>query len=108
MAVIDDLILRRARAALSVIARRARVRAAFLFGSHVEGQADEFSDIDIAAFVEGAEQWDLTKRVRACVEAQREVGDDIELHFFAAELLENAHKASFAAYVQSHGVPIDI
>ena len=45
---------------------------------------------------------------RACVEAQKEVGDDIELHFFAAELLEDPPKASFAAYVQTHGVPIDI
>ena len=108
MAVIDDLIFRRARAALEVIARKARVRAAFLFGSHVEGKADEFSDIDIAAFVEGAGRWDLTGRVRAGVEAQREIGDDIELHFFAAELLHDAPKASFAAYVQSHGVQIDI
>jgi len=108
MAVIDDLIFRRARAALSVIARQARVRAAFLFGSHVEGKADEFSDIDIAAFVEGAERWDLTRRVRAGVEAQREIGDDIEMHFFAADLLHDPPKASFAAYVQSHGVPIDI
>ncbi|RLC46068.1 MAG: hypothetical protein DRH70_06275 [Candidatus Coatesbacteria bacterium] len=108
MAVIDDVILRRARAALSVIARQARVRAAFLFGSHVEGRADEFSDIDIAAFVEGAEQWNLTRRVRAAIEAQREIGDDIELHFFAAELLDNAPRASFAAYVQSHGVRIEI
>ncbi len=108
MAVIDDLILRRARAALEVIARQARVRAAFLFGSHVEGRADEFSDIDIAAFVEGAEQWDLTRHVEAAVEARKQVGYDIELHFFAAELLDEAPKASFAAYVQSHGVPIEI
>lgn len=107
MAVIDDLILRRARAALAVIARQACVRAAFLFGSYVEGKPDEFSDIDIAAFVEGAGQWDLERHVCAGVEARREAGYDIELHFFAAELLDNAPKASFAAYVQSHGVPIE-
>jgi len=108
MAVIDDLILHRARAALSVIARRARIRAAFLFGSHVEGKADEFGDIDIAAFVEGAGRWDLERRVRAGIDAQRAIGDDIELHFFGAELLENPPKASFAAYVQSNGVPIEM
>jgi len=108
MAVIDDVILRRAQAAVEVISRQARVRAAFLFGSHVEGRADQFSDIDIAAFIDGAEQWDLQRRVRAAVEAQSQIGDDIELHFFAAELLDNPPKASFAAYVQSHGVPIDI
>jgi len=108
MAVVDDLILSRARAALEVVARRARVRAAFLFGSHVEGRADEFSDIDIAAFVEGAERWDLERRVRAAIEAQREIGYDIELHVFAADLLEDPPKASFAAYVQSHGILIEI
>lgn len=108
MAVIDDLILSRARAALSVIARQARVRAGFLFGSHVEGRADEFSDIDIAAFVDGAREWGLERRVEAAIEAQREVGYDIELHFFAAELLDDPPKASFAAYVQTHGVPIEL
>lgn len=106
MAVIDDLIQRRARAAVKVIAGLGRVRAAFLFGSHVEGESDRFSDIDVAAFIEGAGQWDIRRRVRAAAHAQEQVGDDIELHFFPAELLENPPAASFAAYVQNHGVRI--
>src|SRR5687767_6864945 len=104
MVVIHDVIQRRAQAAVKVIARRARVRAAYLFGSQVAGTADRFSDIDIAAFVEGAEQWDLRQRVSASIEAQKEVGDDIEIHFLAAESLENAPRASFATYVLSHGI----
>ena len=108
MAVIDDMIQQRARRAVEVVAQQARVRAAYLFGSQVEGTADEFSDIDIAAFVEEAEQWDLPQRVRIGIEAQRQVGDDIELHLFPAKLIENPPAASFAAYVQSHGTPIEI
>ena len=65
MAIVNDLIQQRARRAVQVIAQQAPVRAAYLFGSQVEGTADEFSDIDIAAFVDGAGQWDLRRRVRA-------------------------------------------
>ncbi|MBN1594274.1 MAG: nucleotidyltransferase domain-containing protein [Candidatus Coatesbacteria bacterium] len=108
MIIVDDRIIDRARAALTVIAREARIRAAFLFGSYVEGEADEFSDIDIAAFIDGLENWDLNRRMREAIEPQREVGDDIELHFFPAELLVNPPKASFAAYIQNHGVKIDL
>jgi predicted nucleotidyltransferase len=106
MAVIHDVTQRKAQAAIEVIARRARVRAVYLFGSQVEGTADRFSDIDIAAFVEGAAKWDLQQRVHVSVEAREKVGDDIELHFLPAESLENAPRASFAAYVLRHGVRI--
>lgn len=106
MAVVDDVILRRAQAAVSVLAQHAPVRAAYLFGSHAEGTADRFSDIDVAAFIEGAGQWDLRRRVHAGTEAQKQVGDDIEIHILAAELLDDPPTASFAAYVRSHGVPV--
>ncbi len=108
MAVINDMIQRRARMAVKIIAQQARVRAAYLFGSQVEGTAGRFSDIDIAAFVEGAEHWDLQRRVHVGVEVQRQVGDDIEVHILPAKSLDNPPAASFAAYVQSHGVPIDM
>ena len=107
MAVINDLIQKRAREAVKVVARQAHVRAAYLFSSHVEGTAGRFSDIDIAAFVDGAEQWDIRRRARVAVEAQIKVGSDIELHLFPAQLLENPPAASFAAYIKTHGVPIE-
>ena len=108
MAIINDLIQQRVRQAVAVVAQEAPVRAAYLFGSQVEGTADEFSDIDIAAFVEGAEQWDMPQRVRIGVDTQRQVGDDIEMHFFSAELLKNPPAASFAAYIQRHGAIIEM
>lgn len=108
MAVVNDLIQQRARRAVEVVAQQASVRAAYIFGSLAEGTADEFSDIDIAAFVEGAGQWDIQRRTRAAIEAQKQVGDDIEMHFFPASSYENPPRASFAQYILSHGVPLDI
>ncbi len=107
MAVVNDLIRQRACDAVEALSRMARVRAAYLFGSHVAGTADEYSDIDIAAFIEDIEEWDIRRRTRAMVATQKEVGDDVELHFFSADLLDNAPKASFAAYTKSHGVLIE-
>ena len=108
MVVVHAVIEQKARAALRVLARRAHVRAAYLFGSQVAGTADEWSDIDLAAFIEEGAQWDLQQRVDVCVEARREVGDDIELHLFPADSLENPPKASFAEYVLRHGARLDI
>lgn len=108
MAFVDAVSEEKARAALRVLARRAHVRAAYLFGSQVEGTADRWSDIDIAAFIDEADRWDFEQRVAACVEAQREVGDDVELHLFSTESLENPPRASFAQYILGHGARLDI
>ena len=104
MVVLNDLITDRARAVIAVVARKARVRAGYVFGSQAEGTANELSDIDIAAFIEGAHELGLQGRVRLGVEAREKVGDDIEIHFFPAESLNNPPLASFAAYVLRHGV----
>lgn len=108
MAVIDVAVERKARAAVSILARRAHVRAAYLFGSRVEGKADPWSDIDIAAFIDEADTWDLDQRVAACVEPQHAVGNEIELHLFSTRWLRDPPRASFAQYVLRHGVPLDI
>ncbi len=107
--VVDHAVIEeKVRASLRVLARRARVRAAYLFGSHVTGTADEWSDIDIAAFIDEAEQWNLQQRVDVCVEVRQEVGDDIELHLFPSDSLDNPPRASFAQYILSHGAVLDI
>jgi len=107
MVVIEALTERRARDVLRVLARRARVRAGYLFGSQVEGTADRWSDIDVAAFIDEADQWDFEQRVAACVEAREEVGDDVELHLFPSASLTNPPRASFAEYVLKHGLALD-
>ena len=108
MAVVDAVIADRAAKAVRVIGRWGRVRAAYLFGSQVQGMADQWSDIDIAVFVEGAEEWDFERLSRACGAAQRRAGFDIEMHIFPSSSYENPPRASFAQYILSHGVALDI
>lgn len=48
-------------AAARTLTRLGVVRAAYVFGSHVGGTADAWSDIDVAAFIEGLEHWDIRK-----------------------------------------------
>jgi predicted nucleotidyltransferase len=108
MAVVNAVITNRASDAVRVIAKRERVRAAFLFGSQVEGTADQWSDVDIAVFVEGAEDWNLDRLCSACRQVQRQVGVDIEMHVFPASWYQNPPRASFAQYIIKHGLPLDV
>ncbi len=104
MAQLDIAVEQRARAAVAYLSRFTTVTAAYLFGSQVEGRADQWSDIDLGVFVEGLRAWDLHDRARIAAQVQKEAGDDIELHFFPAESLHRHHSASFAAWVLDHGV----
>ena len=108
MAVVYAVIADKAAQAVRVIGRWGRVRAAYLFGSQVEGTADQWSDIDIAVFVDGAEEWDFERFSRACGAAQRRAGLDIEMHIFPASWYENPPRASFAQYILRHGARLDI
>lgn len=106
MAEIDATLTARCRKALRAVSRQARVVAAYLFGSYAEGRADRWSDIDLAVFVEGAENWDIVRRAKSSAMVQREAGDDVELHFLPASSLHDPAPASFAAFVLKHGIPV--
>jgi len=108
VAVVDAVIADRALAAMRVVAQWGRVRAAYLFGSQVQGTADQWSDIDIAVFVEGAEEWDFDRLSRVCGVVQRQVGLDIEMHVFPASSYEHPVQASFAQYIVDHGAPLNV
>lgn len=56
MAVEQAVVEHRAYLAIQALSRRVEVAGAYLFGSHVDGRADEYSDIDVGAFVEGLEK----------------------------------------------------
>lgn len=99
---------KKALKALEVIRRQTFVAAAFIFGSHAEGRANEDSDIDMAVFIRGAEHWDLRRRAQIASLVQRESGDQIELHIFSEAAFNNPGPASFAEYIQEHGVKLDI
>ena len=106
MIVLDEKVGQRGRQVVSFVSKQAVVRAAFIFGSQAAGTADEDSDIDIALFIEGVEDWDIARRIRLIVDTQRELGDDLELHLFPANSFESPERASFAAYVKTRGISL--
>ncbi len=108
MALLDAEVRQRALDAVLILKRMAAVRAAYVFGSRVEGRAHRFSDIDVALFVEGVETWDIRRRARAMAQVQKEAGLDVEAHLFPASVLEHREPGSFADWVLTHGVEVQI
>jgi predicted nucleotidyltransferase len=108
MASLDQMTENRLLRALQALSRRARPVAAYLFGSRAEGRADQWSDYDLAVFVEGAEDWDMPSVARLCAAVQKEAGDDIELHVFPSGAFRSPDPASFAAYIMSHGIRLPL
>ena len=106
MGTLDAEIGRRALAATEILARLGVVRAAYVFGSHVEGRADAWSDIDVAAFMEGVETWDVQKRAQTMALVMEEAGSDVEAHLFPASALDDPPCGGFAEYILRHGVAI--
>jgi len=106
MGTLDSRIEDRAAAAVKILSRQGVVRAAYVFGSYVEGTADTWSDIDVAAFIEGLEQWDIRKRAQAMALVMEEAGSDVEAHLFPASALDNPPRGGLAEYILRHGIPV--
>lgn len=103
---LDDKIVAKVLAAAKILDRLARVRAIYVFGSHVEGRADQWSDIDVAAFMEGIDDWDFQTRTQAMARVMIEAGADVEAHLFPASSLDHPPRGGFAEYILKHGVSI--
>lgn len=108
MALLDAEVRQRALDAVRSLERMATVRAAYVFGSQVEGRTHRFSDIDVALFAEGVEKWDIRRRAQTMAQIQKEAGLDVEAHLFSASALDHCEPGSFAAWVIAHGVEIPI
>ncbi len=104
MAALDVVVEQRALAVAHFFNTMAPVRSAYVFGSHAEGTPHQWSDIDVALFLDGVETWDMGKRARAMYQAQKAIGLDIEAHLFSSAQLERPQPASFAHYVLTKGV----
>jgi len=106
MAAIHADVRQRALAATRTLARLATLRAAYVFGSHANGRADEWSDIDVAAFLDGIETWNLERRAKAMALVMEEAGSDVEAHLFPASTFDKPEPGSFAADILRHGIRI--
>ncbi len=106
MRTVDATVESRAVAAVKVLSDLGAVHAAFLFGSHVEGTPDQWSDIDVAVFMEGVEQWDIDQRAEAMAMVMEKVGSDVEAHLFPVSDLDNPPRGGFAKYILHRGIRI--
>ena len=106
MVVLDAEVRRRVLDAIRVLERMATVRGVYVFGSRAEGRGDEWSDIDLAVFMDGVEAWDIRRRARAMTEVQEKAGIDIEAHLFSTSALDHPERGSFAAYIIKNGVAV--
>ncbi len=106
MAILAPEIESKALAGVRTLSKFAPVRAAYVFGSQVEGRADRWSDIDLAAFMDGVENWGMMRRADVMATVMDEAGIDVEAHLFPASSFENPLQGSFAQYIMQHGVRI--
>lgn len=107
MALLNAEVKNRAMAATKTLSRFGKIHAAYIFGSHVDGGADQWSDIDVAVFMDGIEKWDMRSRSRAMALVQKEAGIDVEAHLFSASALKS-EPGSFAEYIRRKGFILDI
>jgi predicted nucleotidyltransferase len=103
MVAVSSEVSARARMAAETMGRSAPLRAAYLFGSHADGRADEWSDIDVAVFLDGVESWDVARETQLILQTQKAVGYDVEPHVFSSLQLKSAEPGSFAAEVIRRG-----
>lgn len=104
MVVLDPRIRDKALLAASVLGRLGSVRAAYVFGSYADGRADQWSDIDLAAFIEGVETWDMEKRAKVMALVMTEASADVETHLFPTSALTAPERGGFAEYILQHGI----
>ncbi|MBI4667019.1 MAG: nucleotidyltransferase domain-containing protein [Nitrospinae bacterium] len=108
MAVVSIEIEKRIKEAMLDLNRSSKVTAVYIFGSQINGTADEWSDVDIGVFAEGVENWDFERFTEEFVNVQIKYGHDLEPHFFPASVFDNPEPGSFAEFVKENGVRIDL
>lgn len=103
MAPISSSIIEKVQQAMRTSSSFGEVYAAYLFGSQATGSADEWSDIDVALFVEGSESWDFKQLTGAAYEIYKQCGAMVEAHFFPAWAAAEPVQGSFAEWVIKNG-----
>jgi predicted nucleotidyltransferase len=89
--------------AVATLERELPIAAAFLFGSYVEGGAQEHSDIDLAVFTSARSKLNIDERSRLQLHLQRNCALDLELHLYPADALARARSTNFYGYLLEHG-----
>ena len=90
MGTISDTEMKNVQEFLAAVRRLKRVKAAFLYGSYVEGVGNEWSDIDLAV-VSPDFSADLVEERIALMRLAAQIDDRIEPHPFRPEDFTDEH-----------------
>lgn len=88
---------------LAHLRQRIRIEAAYLFGSQMSGEANEYSDIDLAIFSPDVDGLNVVERIHLTAQLALGCDSNLELHLFPMQALANARPTNFAGYIVTHG-----
>lgn len=90
--------------ALSGLKNEIDFDAVYLFGSYLDGNPNEWSDVDLAVYTDVVKGLRIQERAKLWANLQIAVGDwPIELHLYPSSELENPDPASFPGWVILNG-----
>ena len=83
--------------------RRLPLAAAYLFGSHAEGNARDDSDIDIALFSAAADEMTLPERIDTLVDIDKAIDAEVEPHLYSDKCLQKARPSNIYGHILATG-----
>jgi predicted nucleotidyltransferase len=84
---------------------RGRVRCdkAVLFGSHAEGRANEYSDIDVGFFVD---YFDESENILAILKSLYRLALEVDVRIEPHVFIRSEDRTGFGALVEREGIPV--
>jgi predicted nucleotidyltransferase len=86
-----------------LLQRRIRIHQAVLFGSHARGEADEWSDIDLAVISPDFAHLSHKEMIGLLVEVALSVDPSVEIRPYTPQDLKNARPTNFLGHILAEG-----
>jgi predicted nucleotidyltransferase len=99
-AINPDEVIRRA---IEYLLQKIRVDQAFLFGSHARGEADEWSDVDLAVISPDFARMSHQKIMDLLVDVGLTVDPSVEIRPYTPQDLKQARPTNFLGYILAQG-----
>jgi predicted nucleotidyltransferase len=91
------------RQAIEYLLQKIRIDQAVLFGSHARGEADEWSDVDLAVISPDFARMSHKKVMDLLVEVGVTVHSSVEIRPYPPKDLKEARPTNFLGYVLAQG-----
>ncbi len=91
------------RRTLDYLSRRIRVQQAILFGSHARGEADQWSDVDVAVVSRDFERMSHRRVIDLLVEVALAVDPRVEIRAYTPRELTAARPTNFLGHILATG-----